>query len=88
MSRIFTIEGNFKQGGKWSQPDPSFKGEIAVEDDGVASVGAACETRYDVILWSEYINNLSFTFVAEDDAEEGVYFSLFHIGGFNELRLC
>ena len=34
MSRIFSISGNFMQNGKWSKPDPSFKGKIVVADDG------------------------------------------------------
>ncbi|MBR3233327.1 hypothetical protein IKG12_00480 [Candidatus Saccharibacteria bacterium] len=33
MSKIFKISGNFVQNGKWAQPDPSFAGEIAVDDD-------------------------------------------------------
>ena len=34
MSRIFSISGNFMQNGKWSVPNPSFKGKIVVADDG------------------------------------------------------
>lgn len=33
MSKIFKISGNFMQYGKWSEPDPSFVGEIVVEDE-------------------------------------------------------
>ncbi len=34
MSRIFSISGNFMQNGRWSEPNPSFKGKIVVADDG------------------------------------------------------
>ena len=44
MSKIFSIEGNFTQKGKWSQPDPSFKGKIIVEDDG--SFSGYCDELY------------------------------------------
>ena len=33
MSRIFKISGNFVQYGEWSTPDPSFSGEIVVDDE-------------------------------------------------------
>lgn len=32
MSRIFKISGNFAKYGKWSEPDPSFSGEIVVDE--------------------------------------------------------
>ncbi len=32
MSRIFNISGNFMQFGKWSEPDPSFSGQIVVNE--------------------------------------------------------
>lgn len=32
MSKIFKISGNFMQYGEWSTPDPSFVGEIVVDD--------------------------------------------------------
>ena len=32
MSKIFIISGNFMQYGEWSTPDPSFVGEIVVDD--------------------------------------------------------
>ena len=44
MSKIFSIEGNFTQEGEWSQPDPSFKGKIIVEDDG--SFSGYCNELY------------------------------------------
>lgn len=44
MSKIFSIEGNFTQKGEWSQPDPSFKGKIIVEDDG--SFSGYCNELY------------------------------------------
>lgn len=44
MSKIFSIEGNFTQKGEWSQPDPSFKGKIIVEDDG--SFSGYCDELY------------------------------------------
>jgi hypothetical protein len=44
MSKIFSIEGNFTQNGEWSQPDPSFKGKIIVEDDG--SFSGYCDELY------------------------------------------
>lgn len=33
MSKIFKISGNFMEDGEWAQPDPSFTGEIVVDDD-------------------------------------------------------
>ena len=35
MSKIFRISGNFVQFGEWAEPDPSFSGEIVVDEDGV-----------------------------------------------------
>lgn len=32
--KIFELSGNFQQYGNWAQPDPSFKGEILVDDNG------------------------------------------------------
>ena len=32
MSKIFKISGNFVQYGKWAKPNPSFEGEIVVDD--------------------------------------------------------
>ena len=32
--RIFEIEGNFEQHGRWSEPDPGFEGIFFVNDDG------------------------------------------------------
>ena len=34
MGKIFLITGNFQQDGKWSEPNPSFSGLIAVDDNG------------------------------------------------------
>ena len=33
MGKIFRISGNFKDHGEWRDPDPSFEGEILVDDD-------------------------------------------------------
>ena len=35
MSKIFKISGNFMEYGEWSTPDPSFTGEIVVDDANV-----------------------------------------------------
>lgn len=35
MSKIFKISGNFMQYNVWSEPNPSFTGEIIVDDAGV-----------------------------------------------------
>ncbi len=68
MSRIFTIEGNFKQGGKWSQPDPSFKGEIAVEDDGDGLFSGYCDELYDSV--SEDKTRYLFGFLVQNEEGE------------------
>lgn len=68
MSRIFTIEGNFKQGGKWSQPDPSFKGEIAVEDDGDDLFSGYCDELYDSV--SEDKTRYLFGFLVQNEEGE------------------
>ena len=51
---------------------------LAAEDDGVAGIGASGETCYDIVARGEHIDDFSFTFVAENDAQEGVHFTLFH----------
>ena len=51
---------------------------LAVEDDGMTSVGTAGKTCHDVVFGSEDIDDFSFSFVAEYDAQQGVNFSLFH----------
>lgn len=33
MGKIFRISGNLKVDGEWREPDPSFEGEILVDDD-------------------------------------------------------
>ena len=45
MSKIFKISGNFVQNGKWVQPDPSFAGEIVVDDDN--TFHGYCNELYD-----------------------------------------
>ncbi len=45
MSKIFKISGNFVQNGKWAQPDPSFTGEIVVDDDN--TFHGYCNELYD-----------------------------------------
>lgn len=35
MGKIFKISGNFMQNGEWAQPDPSFTGEIFVDDASI-----------------------------------------------------
>ena len=51
---------------------------LAIEDDGVSGVRAASKTSYHVIVRGEEIHHFSFAFVAEDDAQQGVYFSCCH----------
>ena len=34
MGKIFEISGNVRENGEWIQPEPSFRGEIALCDDG------------------------------------------------------
>lgn len=45
MSKIFKISGNFMQYGEWSTPDPSFAGEIVVDDDN--TFHGYCNELYD-----------------------------------------
>lgn len=63
MSKIFSIEGNFTQNGKWSQPDPSFKGKIIVEDDG--SFSGYCDELYGSI--SSDKTRYLFGYLAQDE---------------------
>ena len=51
---------------------------LSIEDDGVSGIGAAGKTRHEVVLGREEIDHLSLALVAEDDAEEGIYFSFCH----------
>ena len=51
---------------------------LSFEDDGVSSVWPACEAGYYIIIRGEHIHYLSFSFVAEDDAEQGIYFTFCH----------
>ncbi len=46
MSKIFKISGNFIQYGKWSEPDPSFAGEIVVDDTNIFC--GYCDELYEV----------------------------------------
>ena len=41
---------------------------LAIEDDGVTGIGATGEAGYNVVFGGEDINDLTFSFVAEDDA--------------------
>ena len=45
MSKLFKISGNFMQYGEWAQPDPSFTGEIVVDDDN--TFHGYCNELYD-----------------------------------------
>ena len=46
MSKIFKISGNFMmKNGEWKQPDPSFAGEIVVDDDN--TFHGYCNELYD-----------------------------------------
>lgn len=45
MSTIFKISGNFLENGEWAQPDPSFTGEIVVDDDN--TFHGYCNELYD-----------------------------------------
>ncbi len=45
MSKLYEITGRFYQDGKWSEPDPSFKGKIIV-DDNKEFIGY-CDELYD-----------------------------------------
>ena len=45
MSKIFKISGNFTQHGEWSAPDPSFVGEIVVDDANTFC--GYCDELYD-----------------------------------------
>ena len=45
MSKIFKISGNFRQYGEWSTPDPSFVGEIVVDDANTFC--GYCDELYD-----------------------------------------
>ena len=51
---------------------------LALEDDGVSGIWTAGKTCHNVVAWGEYVYNLTFAFVAEDDAQEGINFSFCH----------
>ena len=57
MSKLFKISGNFVQYGEWSTPDPSFAGEIFVDDANVFC--GYCNELYDSDMLSE-INKTRF----------------------------
>ena len=41
---------------------------LAFEDDGVSGIGTTGKSCHNVVAWGEYVYNLTFSFVAEDDA--------------------
>ncbi len=51
---------------------------LTVEDNGVAGVGATGETCYHVVTGGEIVHHLALAFIAENDAEQGIYFSFSH----------
>jgi hypothetical protein len=51
---------------------------LAVEDYGVAGIGTAGKACHHIILRSEIIYYLSLAFIAEDYAQQGIYFSFCH----------
>ena len=52
---------------------------LSLEDDGVSGVRTACKACNNVVPGCEHVHHLAFSFVAEDDAEQGIYFTFFHI---------
>ena len=61
---------------------------VPVEDDGVPGIGAAGEARHQIVARSEIIDDLAFAFVAEHDAEQGIYLTFCHgaVGGIGAAR--
>ena len=51
---------------------------LAVEDDGVSRVRAAGEAGDHVIIRSEHVHDFSFSFISENDSQQGVDFSFLH----------
>ena len=52
---------------------------LSVEDNGVAGVGASGKAGDYVVARREEIHDLAFAFVAENNAQQGINFSLCHI---------
>ena len=63
---------------------------LSVEDDGVAGIGAAGKARHQVVARSEIIDDLAFAFVAEHDAQQGIYLTFCHgaVGGIGAARIA
>lgn len=51
---------------------------LAIEDDGVAGIGAASKTGYHVVTRGEIVDHFAFAFVAENDTQKGIHFSFSH----------
>lgn len=72
------VDFSFIEDARWNGAQDEF---LAVENDGVSSIGTAGETCYDIVAWGEDIDDFSFSFIAEDDAQQGVNLTLSHIVG-------
>ena len=51
---------------------------LAIKDNSVTSVRTASKTRHEVIARSKIVHHFTLTFVAKDNAEQGIYFSFCH----------
>ena len=48
---------------------------LTFEYNGVSGIRTACKTGYDIILGGETVDDLTFTFVTKNNAQEGIHFS-------------
>ena len=51
---------------------------LSFKYNGVPCIGAAGESSYDVVAWRKIVDDLSFSFIAEDNAQQSINFSLCH----------
>ncbi len=71
MGKIFRISGNLKDHGEWRKPNPSFEGEILVDDED--NFTGYCNELYSVRpeLESELKGRYEFRFLAGSFAKNG-----------------
>ena len=51
---------------------------LALKDDGMPSVGAACKSGHNIVFGSEHVHYFSFSFISENNAQQGIHFSFCH----------